>query len=121
MLKYRPVWYSKYDVPTPIVFVKFVSSGRYPEIPGGPDEIETPGDRTVWLWPDSNSMTSKLNVVHVLDYHYLGLDGKELTDDERIAPRRPLKIYDSETGVLDSSRKTNSVIRHLNVETFRDT
>jgi hypothetical protein len=57
VLKYRPVWHSKYDVPvssTPIGFVKFVSGGKYPEVEGGPDEIETPGDRTVWLWPDGN-------------------------------------------------------------------
>ena len=108
MLKYRPIWHSKYDVPvseTPIAFVKFVSSGKYPETPGGPDEIETPGDQTVWLWPDSSFHHVKANLVHVLDFHYLGPDGKELTDDERIARRRPLKIYDSETSVLDSSRK----------------
>ena len=39
---------------TPIGFVKFVSDNQYPESPGGPDEIERPGDRTVWLWPDGN-------------------------------------------------------------------
>ena len=55
VLKYRPIWHSKYDVPvssTPIGFVKFLSGGTYPEHPGGPDEIEVPGDKTVWLWPD---------------------------------------------------------------------
>src|SRR5271163_4039890 len=44
------------------------------------------------------------NAVHVLDYHYLPPDGKKLTDDERIAIRRPLKIYDDDK-ILDSSRK----------------
>jgi hypothetical protein len=42
-------------------FVKFVSSGKYPETTGGPDEIETPVDRTVWLWPDSTFHQVKAN------------------------------------------------------------
>jgi hypothetical protein len=29
-----------------------VNGPLYPESAGGPDEIETPGDSTVWLWPD---------------------------------------------------------------------
>ena len=44
-------------------------------------------------------------LVHVLEYHYAAPDGSDLTDDERISRRRPLKIYDSDTSVLDSSRK----------------
>jgi hypothetical protein len=45
VIKYCPVWHSKYDVPvsqTPIGLVKFVSGNQYPESPGGPDEIEVP-------------------------------------------------------------------------------
>lgn len=42
----------------------------------------------------------------MLDYHYLGPDGRKLTDDERISRRRPLKIYSSDgTSPLDSTRK----------------
>jgi hypothetical protein len=49
------------------------------------------------------------DLVHVLDYHYLGPDGKALTDDERVVKRRPLKIYSSDgTSPLDSARKQNN-------------
>jgi hypothetical protein len=50
------------------------------------------------------------DLVHVLDYYYLAPDDKELTDDERISRRRPLKIYSSDgTSPLDSTRKTKIV------------
>jgi len=48
----------------------------------------------------------KANIVHVLDFHYLGPDGKDLTDDERTS----FEILDSETSVLDSSRKGTSKV-----------
>jgi hypothetical protein len=47
------------------------------------------------------------DLVHVLDYYYVGADGKELTDDERISRRCSLKIYSSDgTSPLDSREKS---------------
>jgi len=96
-LGYRPMWHSAYDRgwdQTPVEWIPFYRGPKFPDAPGAPDEVEEPGADSLWMWPDSNPPAcTELTVAHVLPFHYPDESGKWLADEERIAPRLPLKKY----------------------------